>query len=394
MQAELEALTIALGDPERPVAAIVGGAKVSTKLELLGNLIKKVEVLIIGGGMANTFLFAQGKDVGKSLCEKDMADKARSIMAEAQKAKCRIVLPVDAVVAKELKAHAHARVVDVDHVADDEMILDIGPKSVAAIEHILGQIKTLVWNGPFGAFETPPFEAATFAIAKTVGSLTKEGKLKAIAGGGDTVAALNEAGRRRPVHLCLGRRGRVPRMDGRQGASGRRGAAGEVIEKHRDASLPQLCWGRWREAPDGVWPAAPTQVGLHERRREPVSSHSCFPHPISPFGPPSPAWGRKGRRGSLSKAPALRQRSNVYNVSKLYTTPGAAPMRTNIEIDDKLMARAMRLTGLPTKRAAVEEGLRLLVRVREQAEALKALKGLGWEGDLDEMRQGRAPGRS
>ncbi len=194
MQAELEALTIALGNPQRPVAAIVGGAKVSSKLELLGNLIKKVDVLIIGGGMANTFLFAEGKGVGKSLCEKDMADTARSILAEAGKTQCRIVLPVDATVAKEFKAHAHARVVDVDNVAEDEMILDIGPKSVVAIEEILGQIKTLVWNGPFGAFETPPFEAATFAIAKTVGFLTLDGKLKAIAGGGDTVAALNEAG--------------------------------------------------------------------------------------------------------------------------------------------------------------------------------------------------------
>ncbi len=194
MQAELEALTIALGTPQRPVAAIVGGAKVSTKLDLLGNLIKKVDVLIIGGGMANTFLFAEGKAVGKSLCEKDMAEKARSIMAEAEKAKCRIVLPIDATVAKELKPHVPARVVDVDHVAEDEMILDIGPKSVVAIEEVLGQVKTLVWNGPFGAFETPPFEAATFAIAKTVGFLTRDGKLKAIAGGGDTVAALNEAG--------------------------------------------------------------------------------------------------------------------------------------------------------------------------------------------------------
>ncbi len=194
MQAELEALTIALGTPQRPVAAIVGGAKVSTKLELLGNLINKVDVLIIGGGMANTFLFAEGKRVGKSLCEKDMAGRAREILAEATKAKCRIVLPVDATVAKELKPHVHARVVDIDHVADDEMILDIGPKSVVAIEEILGEIRTLVWNGPFGAFETPPFEAATFAIAKTVGSLTRDGKLKAIAGGGDTVAALNEAG--------------------------------------------------------------------------------------------------------------------------------------------------------------------------------------------------------
>jgi phosphoglycerate kinase len=194
MQAELEALTIALGTPQRPVAAIVGGAKVSTKLELLGNLIKKVDILIIGGGMANTFLFAEGKAVGKSLCERDMADKAREVLAEAAKANCRIVLPVDATVAKELKPHVHVRVIDVDHVADDEMILDIGPKSVVAIEEVLGQIKTLVWNGPFGAFETPPFQAATFAIAKTAGFLTRDGKLKAIAGGGDTVAALNEAG--------------------------------------------------------------------------------------------------------------------------------------------------------------------------------------------------------
>jgi phosphoglycerate kinase len=194
MQAELEALTIALGNPERPVAAIVGGAKVSTKLELLGNLIKKVDVLIIGGGMANTFLFAAGKAVGKSLCEKDMADTARTIMADADKAGCRIILPVDAVVAKEFKAHAPARVVDVDRVEDDEMILDIGPRSVVMIEEAIGKVKTLVWNGPFGAFETPPFEAATFGIAKTVGFLTRDGKLKAIAGGGDTVAALNTAG--------------------------------------------------------------------------------------------------------------------------------------------------------------------------------------------------------
>ncbi len=193
MQAELEALTIALGTPQRPVAAIVGGAKVSTKLDLLGNLVNKVDILIIGGGMANTFLFAQGKAVGKSLCEKDMADKARSILAAAEKAGRRIVLPIDATVAKELKAHTPVRVVDVDHVAEDEMILDIGPKSIVAVEEILGQIKTLVWNGPFGAFETPPFEAATMQIAKTAAFLTRDGKLKSVAGGGDTVAALNDA---------------------------------------------------------------------------------------------------------------------------------------------------------------------------------------------------------
>jgi phosphoglycerate kinase len=193
MQKELEALEAALGNPKRPVAAIVGGAKVSTKLELLGNLVNKVDVLIIGGGMANTFLFAEGNGVGKSLCEKDLADTARSIVAAAQKAKCRILLPVDATVAKEFKAHAPARVVDVEHVSEDEMILDIGPKSVAAVEKVLGEIKTLVWNGPFGAFETPPFDTATRAIAKAAARLTKQGKLTSVAGGGDTVAALNEA---------------------------------------------------------------------------------------------------------------------------------------------------------------------------------------------------------
>ncbi len=193
MQKELEALALALGDPARPVAAIVGGAKVSTKLDLLGNLVNKVDILIISGGMANTFLFAEGKHVGKSLCEKDLAETARSIVAAAEKANCRILLPVDATVAKELKAHTPAHVVDVDHVAEDEMILDIGPKSVVGVEEVLGQIKTLVWNGPFGAFETPPFDAATMAIAKTAALLTKNGKLKSVAGGGDTLAALNEA---------------------------------------------------------------------------------------------------------------------------------------------------------------------------------------------------------
>jgi len=194
MQAELDALTLALGTPIRPVAAIVGGAKVSTKLDLLGNLVKRVDVLIIGGGMANTFLFAQGKAVGKSLCEKDLADTARSIVDAAAAARCRILLPVDAAVAKEFKAHAPSRFVDVDHVAGDEMILDIGPKSIAAVEEALETTKTLVWNGPFGAFELPPFDAATMQIAKTAALLTGEGKLKTVAGGGDTVSALNAAG--------------------------------------------------------------------------------------------------------------------------------------------------------------------------------------------------------
>jgi phosphoglycerate kinase len=193
MQQELEALQLALGAPERPVAAIVGGAKVSTKLDLLGNLVAKVDILVIGGGMANTFLFAEGKGVGKSLCEKDLADTARSIASAAEKAKCRLLLPVDATVAAELKPHVHAHVVDVEHIPEDEMILDIGPKSVTGVEEVLAHVKTLVWNGPPGAFETPPFDEATMAIAKTAASLTKQGKLKSVAGGGDTVAALNEA---------------------------------------------------------------------------------------------------------------------------------------------------------------------------------------------------------
>ncbi len=194
MQAELEALTLALGQPKRPVGAIVGGAKVSSKLDLLGNLVKKVDVLIIGGGMANTFLFALGKPVGKSLCEKDLADTARAILQAAKAANCRILLPVDVHAAKEFEAHAAARFVDVDHIAGDEMALDIGPKSIIAVEEALASLKTLVWNGPFGAFEIPPFDAATNQIAKAAAFLTQEGKLISVAGGGDTVSALNAAG--------------------------------------------------------------------------------------------------------------------------------------------------------------------------------------------------------
>ena len=192
MRAELEALSKALEKPDRPVASIVGGAKVSTKLELLGNLVSKVEVLIIGGGMANTFLAAQGKAVGKSLCEHDLADTARKILAGA--GSCEIVLPVDAVVAKEFKAGAASRVVPIDEVGPDEMILDMGPRSVEAVEVVLKRVKTLVWNGPFGAFEIAPFDAATMAIAQTVADMTTAGRLVSIAGGGDTVSALNLAG--------------------------------------------------------------------------------------------------------------------------------------------------------------------------------------------------------
>ncbi len=194
MQAELEALSAALEQPKRPVAAVVGGAKVSSKLDLLGNLTKKVDFLIIGGGMANTFLAAEGKAVGKSLCEKDLLDTARAIVDAARAAKCEIVLPVDVVVAKEFKAHAPSHVVSVDHVGADEMILDLGPKSVARIEELLGAVKTLVWNGPFGAFELTPFDAGTNAVAKVAAALTDSGKLLTVAGGGDTVSALNQAG--------------------------------------------------------------------------------------------------------------------------------------------------------------------------------------------------------
>jgi phosphoglycerate kinase len=194
MQQEIEAISKALENPQRPLAAVVGGAKVSTKLELLGNLVKKVDILIIGGGMANTFLAAQGKKVGKSLCEKDMLDTARSILEAGKAAKCAICLPVDVVVAKEFKAHAASRVVDVDHVGEDEMILDAGPKSVVEVERLFEVARTLVWNGPFGAFELEPFNAATNAAAQAAAKLTKAGKLMSLAGGGDTVAALNQAG--------------------------------------------------------------------------------------------------------------------------------------------------------------------------------------------------------
>ncbi len=194
MEAELIALDKALGNPKKPVAALVGGAKVSSKLDLLGNLVTRVQMLIIGGGMANTFLAARGVNVGKSLCEHDLVGTAREIEAKAKKAGCTIILPVDAVVAKEFKAGAANRVVDVSGVAADEMILDAGPRSVAAVNAALAKAKTLVWNGPMGAFEIAPFDAGTVAVAKEAARLTKAGKLVSVAGGGDTVSALNHAG--------------------------------------------------------------------------------------------------------------------------------------------------------------------------------------------------------
>ncbi|TXL70980.1 phosphoglycerate kinase [Vineibacter terrae] len=194
MQAELVALDKALGTPRRPVAALVGGAKVSTKLELLGNLVGKVDRLVIGGGMANTFLHAQGINVGKSLCEKDLAGTARDILAKAAAAKCKVLLPVDAVVAGAFKAGAASLTVDIAAVPDDQMILDIGPKSIAMLKSDLAECATLVWNGPLGAFEVAPFDAGTVAIAREAASLTGAGKLLSVAGGGDTVAALAHAG--------------------------------------------------------------------------------------------------------------------------------------------------------------------------------------------------------
>jgi len=194
MQAELEALDSALGNPKRPVAALVGGAKVSTKLDLLNFIVSKVDVLVIGGAMANTLLFAEGVDVGKSLCERDMVDTAKGIRAKAKAAGCELILPVDAVVAREFKAGAASEVVAVDKVPADAMILDIGPKSVEAIAKRIEGCKTLVWNGPVGAFEMQPFDKGTVGVAKRVAELTEAGKLQSVAGGGDTVAAMAAAG--------------------------------------------------------------------------------------------------------------------------------------------------------------------------------------------------------
>jgi phosphoglycerate kinase len=194
MQAELDALGRALEAPQRPVAAIVGGAKISTKLDLLGNLIAKVDVLVIGGAMANTFLSAQGHVVGKSLCEHDLEQIARDILAKAKARSCEIVLPVDVVVAQRFEANAPSRVAGVDQVGAGEMILDIGPRAVEHVVSVLGRVKTLVWNGPFGAFELEPFDNGTVEVAEAAAELTAAGKLVSVAGGGDTVAALNAAG--------------------------------------------------------------------------------------------------------------------------------------------------------------------------------------------------------
>jgi phosphoglycerate kinase len=194
MEAELDALQKALGNPEHPVAALVGGSKISTKLDLLENLISKVDVLVLGGGMANTFLAGQGFNVGKSLYEADMVETARGIAVRALARGCKIVLPKDAVVAPALQANVATKTLRVHDVPVDEMILDVGPESVKQIAEALQSCKTIVWNGPLGAFEFPPFDQATTAIAKVVADLTKQGKVLSVAGGGDTVSALSHAG--------------------------------------------------------------------------------------------------------------------------------------------------------------------------------------------------------
>ena len=194
MEAELDALDKALGAPEHPVAAVVGGAKVSSKLDVLKHLVTRVDHLIIGGGMANTFLAARGVDVGKSLAEHDLTSTAEEIFDAAEAAGCTIHLPYDVVVAKEFRPNPATRTINVHEVEPDEMILDIGPAASEALADVLKNCRTLVWNGPLGAFETPPFDVATMSLARTVAALTREGSLVSVAGGGDTVAALNQAG--------------------------------------------------------------------------------------------------------------------------------------------------------------------------------------------------------
>ena len=194
MEAELKALQLALETPKRPVIAVVGGAKVSTKLDLLGNLVQKVDALVIGGAMANTFLLAQGHGIGKSLAEAELVATARDILKTAAHSKCAIILPIDGIVAKEFKAGAEAHDYGIDAIPADGMILDIGPRSMTRVHAAIDDANTLVWNGPLGAFETAPFDKATVGAAKHAANLTRQGKLVSVAGGGDTVAALNHAG--------------------------------------------------------------------------------------------------------------------------------------------------------------------------------------------------------
>ena len=238
MQRELEALSLALENPERPVAAVVGGAKISTKLDLLGNMIGRVQLLVVGGAMANTFLAAQGVAVGRSLQEADMHATARDILARAQASGCEIVLPVDAVVATEFRAGAASRVVPVGEVPADAMILDAGPETVRALVARLPGIRTVVWNGPLGAFEIPPFDAATVALARAVATATEAGTLRSVAGGGGHGVGAAARGGGGSVLLRVERRRGVPRMAGGQDAAGYPGAG--LARRHCAAGLSFL----------------------------------------------------------------------------------------------------------------------------------------------------------
>lgn len=194
MEAELTALTNALESPKKPVMAVVGGAKVSSKLSVLNNMIQKVDYLVLGGGMANTFLYAQGHAVGKSLCEKEMADEARSIMKNAENAGCTLLLPIDQIATREFKENAPHEIINVGDIAEDQQSIDVGPASIDAIATELEKCKTVLWNGPMGVFEMKPFDNGTNKVAQKVAELTKSGQMISVAGGGDTVAALDNAG--------------------------------------------------------------------------------------------------------------------------------------------------------------------------------------------------------
>ena len=236
MQAELDHLEALFAAPERPLAAVVGGAKVSSKLAILEHLIDQVDYLLIGGAMANTFLLAQGHGVGASLHEADLKDTAANILKKAEQSGCTIVLPEDFVVTKKFAAHAPCRVVSADDIQPDEMALDIGPLSVIRMGQALAECKTVLWNGPMGAFETSPFDTATIMLARTVAGLTQAKKMHSVAGGGDTVAALSPCRIVRWFQLPFHRRGRFPGMDGRQAAAGGGGAGGVKV------FIPRIAW--------------------------------------------------------------------------------------------------------------------------------------------------------
>ena len=319
MQAELEALDKALGNPKRPVCAVVGGAKVSTKLDLLGNLVGRVDKLIIGGGMANTFLHAQGIKVGKSLCEKDLAPTALEILAKAKAAKCKVLLPVDVVVAGEFKANAPHQVVDATACPDDQMILDIGPKSIALYAEELAECATLVWNGPLGAFEMKPFDAGTVALAADRGaSSPAASKLLSVAGGGDTVGGAGRGGRRGEILLRLDGRRRLPGMDGRQDPARRCGPdTGGVRPRAMSTPPPCLivrgCRGIRRIISRSAFPTATTASGWSAR----AASSSTTRIPRS-----SPARSAPGAIKILLAKRAIEPRKGFWTVPAGYMELG------------------------------------------------------------------------